>query len=90
MTCKYSRLKTSYSSAHPHGTLLTNVIFLFAGNRVAADLPVLNSSQVPKETEHKKELIKQFIILVISGKAVNRVQQEHSGNNTLTLSRYNS
>ncbi len=24
-------------------------MFLFAGNRVAADLPVLNSSQVPKE-----------------------------------------
>lgn len=26
---------------------LTNVVFFFAGNRVAADLPVLNSSQVP-------------------------------------------
>lgn len=26
---------------------LTNVIFLFAGNGVAANLPVLNSSQIP-------------------------------------------
>jgi len=34
--------------------LLTNVIFFFAGNRVAADLPVLNSCQVPKEVEHEK------------------------------------
>lgn len=33
---------------------LTNVVFLFARNGVAADLPVLNSSQVPEAKKKKK------------------------------------